>query len=100
MIGIINRARRDPDRWVVRIAYRDAKGCVTVRVISPIRWVSRYTILALCLGRQEPRQFDLRRIGAAELVPAADVVMGIEEDQGNERVRVKPTAAGAVDKRE
>lgn len=95
MLTVINRAMRDPDRWVVRIAYRDSKGVVTNRVISPIRWTTRGTFRALCLGRQEPRQFMLRSIQAAELVAASTVIMG--EVQGNERVSVDGVASNQID---
>ncbi|GAA4460224.1 hypothetical protein GCM10023156_40960 [Novipirellula rosea] len=66
---------RDPDRWVIRITYRDADGVVTVRRVSPTRWRNDNTFVALCTGRGEHRQFDVRRIESIELDHAADVLM-------------------------
>lgn len=96
MLTIINCAMREPDRWVVRIAYRDLKGVITQRTVSPIRWTTRGTFRALCLGRAEPRQFMLRSIQSAELVAASSVIMG--EVQGNERVSVNGVASNQIDK--
>ncbi|GAA5510073.1 hypothetical protein [Novipirellula caenicola] len=71
----ISRAMRDPDRWVIRITYRDVNGVATIRRVSPTRWQNDYLFRALCTGRGDHRQFDVRRIESVELDNAADVLM-------------------------
>jgi predicted DNA-binding transcriptional regulator YafY len=65
------------DLYAVRITYTDAAGVVANRTISPIRFIKegRDHVLALCTGREEPRQFALMRISHCELVKASDVQM-------------------------
>lgn len=75
MRQLINKAMHDSDEWVLKIAYRDKKGKVTQRFISPIRFAGRERMLALCLCRQEPRQFYLSRMDKVELAPASEVLM-------------------------
>lgn len=71
------RAMRDADRWVCRIVYQDTKGRFTQRTISPIRFTAEdRCVLALCIGRQESRQFTVSRIKSIALVNAATVLMG------------------------
>lgn len=67
----------DSDVCAVRITYTDAEGVVTNRIISPIRFIKqgRDHVLALCTGREEPRQFALERISFCELIKASDVQM-------------------------
>ncbi|EMI20515.1 hypothetical protein RMSM_02547 [Rhodopirellula maiorica SM1] len=71
----VSKAMRDPDRWVIRITYRDADGVVTDRRVSPTRWKNDYLFRALCTGRGDHRQFDIRRIESIKLDNAADVLM-------------------------
>ena len=75
MINRIQRAMSDPDHWVVEIKYRDAKGNLTQRTVSPIRFLTGERILALCLSRQEPRQFYINRCENVELKLASDVLI-------------------------
>ena len=72
----LSRAAYDQN-WVCRIVYVDEKGQRTERTISPIR-LTRDTVNALDLGREEPRNFTLSRIASCELIPASDVLMGAE----------------------
>ncbi|QDV66219.1 hypothetical protein Mal65_53950 [Crateriforma conspicua] len=65
----------DPDRYAARIQYIDADGKVTDRIVSPIRMTTPTTVRALCLHRQEVRQFCLASIRTIELVPAHEVLM-------------------------
>lgn len=74
--AVIDYAMRRSDYWCLAIRYQDAKGTSTERKISPIRWRSAGVLIALCLGRAEPRQFDVSRITDVRLVRAADVLMG------------------------
>lgn len=75
----LTRAMRDPDRWVCRIVYQDAAGKFTMRLISPIRFTANdRCVLALCIGRQDHRQFVVSNIKSVAMVNAADVLMGTE----------------------
>ena len=78
-------AMRDPDTWVVRLQYKDSKGVVTIRVVSPVR-IEDDAVLALCLAREECRLFKLEQVSQVELVRSSDVLMPVEiitlEDQG------------------
>ncbi|MEM6468777.1 MAG: hypothetical protein AAF802_04355 [Planctomycetota bacterium] len=75
MKDAIRRAMLDSDRFVIEMSYVDAKGQRTRRVVSPIRFVGSDRLLALCLCREEPRQFYLSRCKDVELVPSSDVIM-------------------------
>ena len=57
----IFKAIQDSDNLVVEFDYCDSKGQVTRRVTSPIRFLGKERFLALCLSREEPRQFYLSR---------------------------------------
>ncbi|MCS7466730.1 hypothetical protein NZK35_08750 [Stieleria sp. ICT_E10.1] len=73
----LSLAMRDPDRWICQIIYQDRTGKQTTRLISPIRWTAKkQNLLALCISREEPRQFTIAGIGSVELVKASDVLMG------------------------
>ncbi len=66
-----------PDDLVVEMQYADSKGNVTHRTVSPIRFVGSDRVLALCLCREEPRQFYLDRCENVRLLRAAEVLMPI-----------------------
>lgn len=74
------RSMRDPDHWVCRIVYQDRGGNFTARVISPVRFTSNdQSVLALCLGREENRYFQVSGIKSIALVNAATVLIGEEK---------------------
>ncbi len=75
MRSTLNRAMLDSDRFVVELDYRDSKGEATHRVISPIRFLPGNRLLALCLCREEPRQFHLSRCSNVKLRRAEQFVM-------------------------
>ncbi len=75
---IIRQAMHDSDNWAIEMEYRDANGRTTTRLVSPIRFMGSYRILALCLCREQPRQFRLARCSNIRLVPASDVLMPVE----------------------
>lgn len=77
MRPLIHRAMHSPDDWVVTFDYRDARGAATRRVVSPIRFLGGERFLALCLSREEPRQFYLDRCQNARLERAADFLMPV-----------------------
>lgn len=77
MRQFIHRAMHDPDELVVTFEYCDAKGATTRRVVSPIRFLGENRFLALCLSREEPRQFYLDRCRDVRLARAADFLMPV-----------------------
>lgn len=74
--GVLIAAMRDPDNWVVRLRYVDAKGTTTVRVVSPIRFEGEL-VMVLCLAREQCRLLALERVSHVELLPASDVLMPV-----------------------
>jgi predicted DNA-binding transcriptional regulator YafY len=77
MRPLIVRAMHQSDDLVVEFDYTDAKGVATHRVVSPIRFLGRDRFLALCLSREEPRQFYLERCQNMRLAQAADFLMPV-----------------------
>ncbi len=77
MRQMISRAMAQADDLVVTFEYCDAKGATTQRVVSPIRFLGQDRFLALCLSREEPRQFYLDRCRNVQLAPAADFLMPV-----------------------
>lgn len=75
MRQILRRAMQQPDDLVILLDYTDSKGVESSRVVSPIRFLSKDRFLALCLCREEPRQFHLDRCRNARLGLASDVMM-------------------------
>ena len=70
----ISRALEDPDRWAVRITYTRSDNKTTSRIVSPVRFY-KANLQALCLGREQMRNFALSRIQSVELVDARDCLM-------------------------
>ncbi|MBX3421728.1 MAG: hypothetical protein KF752_09255 [Pirellulaceae bacterium] len=68
---------RDSDRWAITLDYVDCHGRKTQRVISPIRFLGRDRVLALCLSRCEPRQFQLDRCTNMQIQPASNFLMPV-----------------------
>jgi len=77
MRQLIYRAMHQSDDLVVTFEYCDAKGVQTQRVVSPIRFLGKDRFLALCLSREEPRQFSLERCQNVRLAPAAEFLMPV-----------------------
>jgi predicted DNA-binding transcriptional regulator YafY len=75
---IVHKAMLAPDDYVLELDYTDKSGCVTRRTVSPIRALDKDRFLALCLCRQEPRQFYFERCANPRLVDAHDVLMPVE----------------------
>lgn len=75
MRKMLRRAMQQSDDLVVVVDYTDSKGKASRRVISPIRFLAADRILALCLCREEPRQFYLSRCRNVRLDRAADYLM-------------------------
>jgi len=77
MRSLIQRALRQADDLVLVFDYRDSKGALTRRVVSPVRMLAGERLLALCLSREEPRQFYLNRCENMRLDWAANFVMPV-----------------------
>jgi predicted DNA-binding transcriptional regulator YafY len=77
MRQIIQDSMNRCDDLVVEFCYRDAKGNVSRRVVSPIRFLGQDRFLGLCLSREQPRQFYLDRCHDVRLKPAWDYVMPV-----------------------
>lgn len=73
----VSQAMQACDDYVLEIIYRNSRGERTQRTISPVRFLDRDRFLALCLCREEPRQFSLRRCEKIRLIPACDVQMPV-----------------------
>jgi predicted DNA-binding transcriptional regulator YafY len=78
MRQVIYRAMHQSDDLVVTFDYCDARGILTHRVVSPIRFLGKDRFLALCLSREEPRQFYLERCRNVRLAPAGEFLMPVE----------------------
>ncbi|MGV3484777.1 MAG: hypothetical protein ACO1RT_10195 [Planctomycetaceae bacterium] len=83
---LLARAMADPDRLAIRIEYVDVDGMITRRPISPIRFVGRDRdqVLALCLSREEPRNFIIEQVRFIEVINAASLLMPIEIEELSE----------------
>lgn len=69
----------DSDQFVCVIRYRDERNRTTLRAVSPIRFLPCGEIInALCLGREEPRNFRLDRIESAYKIPSHEIQMPVE----------------------
>ncbi len=74
---LVRLAMLDADERVIEFDYEDAQGNISRRVASPIRFLGNDRFLALCLCREEPRQFHLSRCRAVQLRSANDYVMPV-----------------------
>lgn len=77
MRHLIHRAIRQSDDLVLVFDYLDSKGIATRRVVSPVRFLAADRFLALCLSREEPRQFYLNRCQNLRLDWSANYVMPV-----------------------
>ncbi|QDU31409.1 hypothetical protein ETAA8_65660 [Anatilimnocola aggregata] len=77
MRQLIQRAIRQSDDLVLVFDYQDSKGAVTRRVVSAVRFLAADRFLALCLSREEPRQFYLARCQNMRLDWANNFVMPV-----------------------
>ncbi len=73
----IQKSMQQYDDYVIEFEYKDSKGQRTRRIVSPIRFIGGNRFLALCLSREEPRQFNMERCGNVQLKPAWDYVMPV-----------------------
>lgn len=73
----IFQAIQDSDNLVVEFDYCDSKGQTTRRVVSPIRFLGNKRFLALCLCREEPRQFYLERCENLQVRGAHEFLMPV-----------------------
>ncbi len=92
MRQMIRRAMCQPDDVVIEFDYCDAKGLITHRVVSPIRFLGHDRFLALCLCREEPRQFHLNRCQNVHLEPAANFLMPLPMPDNVDRLHTVVSA--------
>lgn len=78
MNAILSRAMLQKDDLVIVFDYTDSKGVASRRVVSPIRFLGGDRFLALCLSREEPRQFHLVRCRNMKLDWASSYMMPVE----------------------
>ena len=75
---LIARVMQQTDDLVIVIEYEGKDGAVTRRVVSPIRFVGEDRFLALCLSREEPRQFYIGRCRSVRVDLAGNYIMPVE----------------------
>ena len=75
---LIARVMQQTDDLVIVIEYEGKDGSVTRRVVSPIRFVGKDRFLALCLSREEPRQFYIDRCRSVRVDLAGNYIMPVE----------------------
>jgi len=75
---LIARVMQQTDDLVIVIDYQGKDGAVTRRVVSPIRFVGSDRFLALCLSREEPRQFYIDKCRSVRADLAGNYVMPVE----------------------
>ena len=76
--GLVSRVMQQIDDLVIVLEYSGKDGSVTRRVVSPIRFVGTDRFLALCLSREEPRQFVLSQCRNVRVDLAARYTMPVE----------------------
>ncbi len=77
MKAVLAQAMQAADDYVISLDYLDNKGVLSRRIVSPIRFLAGNRVLALCLCREEPRQFYLDRCFNVRLCRASDFVMPV-----------------------
>ena len=78
IVGLVSRVMQQTDDLVIVLEYVGKDGSVTRRVVSPIRFVGPDRFLALCLSREEPRQFVLNQCRNVRVDLAARYTMPVE----------------------
>jgi predicted DNA-binding transcriptional regulator YafY len=76
--SVIQRVIEQSDDLVLVLEYRSKNGERTRRVVSPIRLEGDSRFLALCLSRQEPRQFYIDQCQSIRVDLAMRYVMPVE----------------------
>lgn len=76
--ALVSRVMQQSDDLVLVIEYVGKDGSATRRVVSPIRFVGPDRFLALCLSREEPRQFYLSQCRNIRVDLAANYTMPVE----------------------
>ena len=76
--ALVSRVMQQSDDLVIVLEYLSKDGSITRRVVSPIRFVGADRFLALCLSREEPRQFYLSKCRNVRVDLAANYTMPVE----------------------
>ena len=93
VVGLVSRVMQQTDDLVIVLEYSGKDGSVTRRVLSPIRFVGTDRFLALCLSREEPRQFYLSHCHNVRVDLAANYTMPVELQSVPESSHLLQTAA-------
>ncbi len=75
---MIERVAMQTEDLVLVVDYQGKDQKITRRVVSPIRFLGDDRFLALCLCREEPRQFCLARCSNLRIDLATNYVMPVE----------------------
>lgn len=86
-----NTALAAPDDLAVQVTYLDLERKLTIRTVSPIRYLTRSRLLVYCLGREEPRSLYLQRCLKVQLRHVADV---LAPEKIGEFIRGREKASG------
>jgi len=78
IVALVSRVMQQSDDLVIVLEYSGKDGSITRRVVSPIRFVGTDRFLALCLSREEPRQFYLSNCRNVRVDLAANYTMPVE----------------------
>ena len=78
VVGLVARVMQQSDDLVIVLEYSGKDGAITRRVVSPIRFVGTDRFLALCLSREEPRQFYISNCRNVRVDLAANYTMPVE----------------------
>ena len=76
--ALVSRVMQQSDDLVIVLEYSGKDGSITRRVVSPIRFVGADRFLALCLSREEPRQFYLSNCRNVRVDLASNYTMPVE----------------------
>jgi predicted DNA-binding transcriptional regulator YafY len=78
--AMVCRVIQRSDTLILWFRYRDAKGNESKRAVSPYQLIGEHRFRGLCLVREEPRQFDLRRCEDLRIGLSSDVLMPIHAE--------------------
>lgn len=80
--GLVSRVIQQSDDLVIVLEYVGKNGQATRRVVSPIRLMGTDRFLALCLSREEPRQFYFSQCTSVRVDLATNYVMPVAIETG------------------
>lgn len=81
VMPLVARAMHDYETYAIRMVYTDRNGSATRRVVSPYRWIGDARFSALCLCKEDIREFELAKCSQVELVDANDILAPVPLEQ-------------------